>query len=953
MNAIPWKRLVPVFGAIALFYALCLVYFSPVLEGKQLSQHDIRQWQGMAQEIVEHRDLTGEEPLWTGSMFSGMPAYQVSVKWTSNLLTWLDGLFHGFLPRPASFLFLYLLGMYVLLRILKVDPWLSVVGAVAFAFSSYFFVILPAGHTSKANAIGYMPMVFGGVYMLYRGRMVLGAVLLALFLGLEIAMNHVQVTYYLGVLLVLFVLAEAVRAFREETLPDFGKRSVLGVGAVALALACNIGLLWSTIEYGRYSTRGPSELTKLPDGSSAAAIRTKGLDRDYVTQYSYGKQESFTLLVPDAKGGATGAIGNDTEALAKADPRFRSTVAQMNRYWGDQLSTSGPQYMGAVVVLLMLLMLFRNEGRGRWWLLGSGLLIAALIAIGNAAPYGTEEVVRILGMPASVLSGLLLIAYLVAGLFLMRDGLTYALFSALLLTLLLSWGRNLMPLTDFFLDHVPGYNKFRAVTIILVIVELAAPVLGMIYLDRLLKARREYGGAWDKTTERQALFAMGSLLAILLLMAVIPDTLFNFVSDQEREAFMQQADSSPEMEAQVMAFIGSLKDVRIGFFTADVWRSFAFVAVAGVLVLLFGRGKLGAPVLLAGLGALVLLDQWTVDKRYMHNGKDRGRYEQWVEKDSARLPFRPDAADKAILEAEWTPAAQAAHEANMARLKAERGTKGGRASMVRGEEEMLARFGSLRRHGGGYRVLNLGNPFNDARTSYFHRSLGGYHGAKMKRYQELIEFHIAPAVQRVTGLLQSGTSLAGMDSLLGDEGVLNMLNTRYLIYSPERPPIRNSNAYGPGWFVDEVRWVANADEEITTLGAIDPFTTAVVDERYRGELTADVRPDPAASVELTSYATNRLAYKVRSNQGGVVVFSEIWYGPDWKAYIDGGPVTHVRADYVLRALAVPAGEHEVVFALESPMYRTANTIATAASGLVLLLALGLLVREVRDRRREA
>lgn len=953
MNAIPWKRLVPVLGAIALFYALCLVYFSPVLEGKQLSQHDIRQWQGMAQEIVEHRELAGEEPLWTGSMFSGMPAYQVSVKWTSNLLTWLDDLFHGFLPRPANFLFLYLLGMYGLLRILKVDPWLSVVGAIAFAFSSYFFVILPAGHTSKANAIGYMPLVFGAVYMLYRGRMLLGAALFALFMGLEIAMNHVQVTYYLGMLLLLFVLAEAVRAFREKSLPDFAKRSALGMVAVSLALACNIGLLWSTLEYGKYSTRGPSELTLLSDGTSAAAIRTKGLDRDYVTQYSYGKQESFTLLVPDAKGGASGMIGTDPEALAKADPRYRSTVSQMNRYWGDQLSTSGPQYMGAVVVLLMLLMLFRTEGNGRWWLLGSGLLIAALVAIGNAAPYGTEEVVRILGIPASVLSGLLVIIYLIAGLFLMRDGLAYALFGALLLTLLLSWGRNLMPLTDFFLDHVPGYNKFRAVTIILVIVELAAPVLGMLYLDRLLKARRTSEGGWDKPTEQRAMLAMGSVLAVLLLMAVLPDTFFTFVSDQEREAFMAQADSSPEMEAEVMTFVGTLKDVRIGFFTADVWRSFAFVAAASVLVLLFGRRKVGGPVLLIGLGALVLLDQWTVDKRYMHNAKDRGRYEQWVEKDAAQLPFQPDVADKAILDAEWTPAAQAAHEVVIARLKEGRSGKGGRAAMVRGEEELLARFGSLRRHGDGYRVLNLGNPFNDARTSYFHRSLGGYHGAKMKRYQELIEFHIAPAVQRVGGLLRSGTSMAGMDSLLADEGVLNMLNTRYLIYSPERPPIRNSNAYGPGWFVDELRWVGNADEEIAALGTVDPLTTAVVDERHRNELGGDARPDPAASVELKSYATNKLTYTVRSNQGGVVVFSEIWYGPDWNAYIDGKPAAHVRADYVLRAMAVPPGEHEVVFAVESPMYRTANTIATASSGLVLLMVLGLLALGIRDCRREA
>jgi hypothetical protein len=557
MNAIPWKRLLPVFAAIVLFYALSLVYFSPMLEGKSLDQHDIKQWQGMAKEVDEHRDATGEEALWTGSMFSGMPAYQISVKWTANLLHYADALFHGFLPRPANFLFLYLVGMFVLLRILKVDPWLAVVGAIAFAFSSYFFVILPAGHTSKANAIGYMPMVLGGLYLLFRGRMLLGAALLALFLGLEVAMNHVQVTYYLGILLVLFGLAEAVRAVRGGTLPDFAKRAGLGVAAVALALLCNLGVLWSTLEYGKYSTRGKSELTILPDGSAAANVRTGGLDRDYVTQYSYGKQESFTFLVPDAKGGATGAMGNGAE-LSGADPRFRQNLAQMNRYWGDQLSTSGPQYAGVIVALLMLLMLVQTEGKGRWWLLGSGLLVLLQILVSNAAPFDLENVATVGGIKASIVAGLLLVAYLVAGLFLMRDGMVYALFSALLVTLLLSWGRNLMPLTDFFLEYVPGYNKFRAVTIILVVVELAAPVLAILFLDRLLKTRNSAEGTWDKVTEKRSLIAMGVLLVLLLAMALLPDGLFDFVNDQERSALMRQAED-PKMEAQVMRLRGCLE----------------------------------------------------------------------------------------------------------------------------------------------------------------------------------------------------------------------------------------------------------------------------------------------------------------------------------------------------------------------------------------------------------
>ena len=355
-------------------------------------------------------------------------------------------------------------------------------------------------------------------------------------------------------------------------------------------------------------------------------------------------------------------------------------------------------------------------------------------------------------------------------------------------------------------------------------------------------------------------------------------------------------------------------------FRADAMRSFAFVAVACVLIYLFGKNKIGVPVLIAGVGLLILVDQWTVDKRYMNNEKDRGRLVQWVDQEAYDRPYTPDEADKAILEAEWTPAAQADHEANVSRLKAEQGG----IKPLSKEDELRARFSSLRKHA-DYRVLALANPFNDTKVSYFHRSLGGYHGAKLKRYQELIEFHISPSMQRVIGMLQSGTSIPAMDSLMAKEHVLNMLNTRYLIYSADRAPIRNNNAFGNGWFVDDVKWVSNSNEEIRELGRIDPRTTAVIDERYRAALSSSApQPDPGATVELTNYATSELTYTVRSAKGGVVVFSEIWYGPDWKASIDGVPAEHVRADYVLRAMAAPAGEHTVIFKVDSRPFHTSS-----------------------------
>ncbi|MBL0127274.1 MAG: hypothetical protein IPP83_07390 [Flavobacteriales bacterium] len=951
MKTIPWKKLLPVVVAIAVFYALSLTYFSPVLEGKKLVQGDLKNWQGMAQEILEHRTAFDEDPLWTGSMFSGMPAYQIMVLWPKNLLRFADDVFHGFLPRPACFLFLYLLGMYILFLCLRVDPWLSLVGALAFGFSSYFFAILEAGHNSKANAIGYMPMVLGAVYMLYRGRVLFGGAMLALFMGLEIAMNHVQITYYLGFVLVLFLLAEAVRAMREKQVVDFAKRSGIGAVAVILAVACNAGMLWTTAEYGSYTTRGKSELTIKVDGSSAGDVQTSGLDRDYVTQWSYGKQESFSLLIPNAKGGASASIIQKQEDFNQFnDPTFRKAIMDeyqsggyVNSYWGDQSFTSGPVYIGAVVVLLLLLMLGSVEGAGRWWILGSIPFLLIMLAINNASMENVDGVAYVVGMRSATLMGMLLFAYLVAGLWFVRDALVFALFSSLLITLMLSWGHHFMPFTDLFLDHVPGYSKFRAVTIILVIVELAAPVLAVLYLDRLSRE-----GVWDKAKRMRFLILSGSLLVVLLLFALIPSNLMEFISDAERAKYNAQIEGGAP-EAAVVDFVSNLKEYRIGVFTGDVWRSFLFVALGAALVYLFGRRTVGRGVLVAGLSILVLADQWSIDKRYVNNEKDKGRYRSWEDEKASLLPFKPNGSDMAILQNEWTPQAEAYQKGVIEKMKEQRSNLRGADRLVAKDEEMVARFGSLRRTT-DYRVLNLGNPFNDSRVSYFHKSIGGYHGAKLERYQELIEFHLGPAIMRIGGLLRSGTSLPAMDSLLASEGVLNMLNTRYLVYDPERPPIMNTNAYGSAWFVDELRYVKDANEEITALGTIDPARTALVDERYHAALgDGAIAPDPTASVTLDSYNTNELKYAVRSNGGGLVVFSEIWYGPDWKASIDGTPVEHVRADYVLRALRVPAGEHTVVFKVEGGAYSKSQPIMLAGSILVLLIALGAIGMEVRRK----
>lgn len=930
MKPASWKRWLPVVAAVAAFFVLSLGYFSPVLEGLTLKQHDIMQYRGMAQEMVEHREAYGEEPLWTGSMFSGMPAYQIGVEWPASALNWVDSLLHGFLPRPASFLFLYLAGMFILLLCLRVDPWLALLGAVAYGFSSYFLIIIEAGHNSKATAVGYMPMVLGGLYVLLRGRKFLGASLFALFLAMQVHANHLQITYYLAMVLALFGLAELWRALREKQMADFAGRAALGVAGIAFALLCNLGLLWSTWEYGQYTTRGKSELTINPQGEPDVANKTTGLDRDYVTHWSYGKEESFSLLVPHIKGGASGSLIQTQEDLNEiADPGFRKSVLDVyqgggyvNNYWGDQDFTSGPVYVGAIVILLMLLMLTAAETRARWWMLA---VIPVVVAMGQVS--------------SPVLVGLLLIAYLLAGLFLWEDTLAYALYSGLVLTLLLSWGHNFMPLTDFFLDHVPGYNKFRAVTIILVIVELAVPVLGVLYLQ---KVKEE--GAWDKLMEKRFLLTAGALALVLLLIAVMPAGFFSFFSDKE----MAQLNAKMATDGvATQRYIDGLKDLRTGVVSADAWRSLVLVLLGGGLLFAYGRRKVGEAVVFAGLGLLVVIDLWSVDRRWVNNDKDnRGQYISWQDANANARPYKPQPADLAILQSEGNADTEADYEQALARLRKSKEKLKGTRSLVSKDDEVYTRFASLRRTT-DFRVLSLRNPFNDARASFFHRSIGGYHGAKLKRYQELIDFQLSPELQRVIGAFGQGATQQSIDSVLARQPVLNMLNARYLIYADDQPPLRNRFALGSAWFVDEVREVKDANEEVTMLGSIDPRRTALVDARWYGEVAGAASPDPAAKVTLTQYRTNELTYTVNSTNGGVVVFSEIWYGPDWIAEIDGQAAPYVRADYVLRAMKVPAGEHTVRFHVSSKPYNTGGRIAAIGSYVLLLLVLAALGMEVR------
>lgn len=796
------KQYLPHLAVILIFLAVILAYFSPLLEGKRLRQPDITNWKGMSKEITDYRAKTGKEALWTNSMFGGMPAYQISVEYKANLIRHIDNIFKLGLPHPANLVFIYFIGFFILLMVLKVDPWMALAGSLAFTFSSYFFIILEAGHNSKAHAIGYMAPVLAGIILAYRGKHLAGALLTALFLALQLRANHLQITYYLMMMVIILGISELVSAIKNNTLPAFLKTTGLLIFAALLAVSTNTTNLWATWEYGKDTIRGKSELSTDPGN------RTTGLDKDYATQWSYGKAETFTLLIPNAKGGATGSLGNNPKAMEKVDNMFAQNVAGMNHYWGNQPFTSGPVYAGAIMVFLFILGLFIVKGELRWWLL-----------------------------------------------------------AATVLSIMLSWGKNFMPLTDFFLHYVPGYNKFRAVSMTLVIAELAIPLLGILAVKQIVEKP-----AIIKEKKNYFFIALGLTGGITLLFFLLPQTFFSFLSDMEVAAIAQQrAQIDSSQAAQFDTLIYNIEAARVAIFKADAIRSFLLILVTGALLWIYGTMKaISRPLLIAAITLLVAVDMIPVAHRYLNKDNFAG-------KTQVNNPFVASEADKIILK-DTDP---------------------------------------------DFRVINMTvSTFQDARTSFFHKSIGGYHGAKLRRYQELIDHHISK----------------------GNENVLNMLNTKYFIVPGEgnKPTLQiNMAAAGHAWFVNSYKMVDNADQEIDALTNFSPESVAIIDKRFAGELKGfSTSPDSTAKIELTEYQPNYLKYNYSATTNQLAVFSEIYYDKGWKAFIDGKPAPHFRADYVLRAMVVPAGNHEIEFRFEPKVYYMGEGISFVGSLLLILLILG-------------
>ena len=822
------KRLLPDVVAVALFAIISFVYFYPAnVEGLVLGQHDHAAGIGAGQEAKEYMERTGERTRWTNSLFGGMPTYQMSPSYEStNVLSWVERAYRLFIPGYTYYVFIMLLGFYLLLRAFDFRAWMATLGAVLWAFSSYFFIIIAAGHIWKFITLAYIPPTIAGMVLCYRGKCLTGGLLTAFFVALQIMSNHVQMTYYFLFVMLFMTIAYGVKAFQENALVNYAKRTGVLVVAGLLGVCVNLSNLYHTYEYSKESMRGKSELVK----ENSANQTDSGLERDYITQWSYGIGETFSLLVPNVKGGASVPLAANEKAMEKANPMYGSIYSQLGQYWGEQPGTSGPVYVGAFVMFLFIL-----------------------------------------------------------GLFVVKTPMKWALLAATVLSILLSWGKNFMPFTNFFIDYVPMYNKFRAVSSILVIAEFTIPLLGMLALKEVVTTP-----AIIKERKKDFLISFGLTGGLALLFAVMPKVFFpQYVSTMEMNALQSiPAD-------QLVPLLANLEEVRMSLFTADAWRSFFIILVGVGLVWAYGMGKLKETVLIGALAVLCLVDMWDVNKRYLYD-------EQFVEKQVQTQGFQQTETDKMIL-----------------------------------EDQSL-----------DYRVLNLAsNTFNENNTAYWHKSVGGYHAAKLRRYQEMIEEHISGEM----GGLFKAVADAGGDTEKLDASefpVLNMLNTKYFIFplqGGQTVPLPNPYALGNAWFVDEVKYVGNANEEIEAIHGLEPSQVAVVDKKFES-VVKSVPSDSTATIELVAYEPNYLKYEVNSEKGGTVVFSEIYY-PGWQSTVDGEEVPHGRADYILRTMNVPAGKHVVEFRFDPKSLRLTETIAFVALGLLALWAAVLVFMRIKACRK--
>ena len=830
------KKILPDLIAVVAFALISFASFFPAdIEGRILFQHDTSAGTGAGQEAKVYKEETGKTTRWTNALFGGMPTYQISPSYDSGQpLKWTEKVYQLFLPEYVKLTFILMLGFYILLRAFGFSVWLSGLGGIIWAFSSYFFIIIAAGHIWKFITLAYIPPTIAGMVLAYRGKLLQGGLVFALFTALQIVSNHVQMTYYFLFVMLFMAIAFFVEAKRKGQLGQFAKATGVLVLAGLIGISVNLSNLYHTYTYSKETMRGKSELVQTGD---AAKQTSSGLDRDYITQWSYGIGETLTFLVPNIKGGASVPLSQSSTAMSKANPQYSSLYVSLTQYFGDQPMTSGPVYVGAFVLFLFFLGCLIVKGPMKW-----------------------------------------------------------ALVAATIFSIVLSWGKNFMPVTDFFIDYVPMYSSFRTVSSILVIAEFTIPLLAIFALKQWLSEREAL-----KTYRNEYLLSLALTLGIALLIWLAPGIFTDFIPAQEAQMLTQASEQGSIPKEMLGGIMANLTEMRQALVNADAWRSALVIIVGCMLLLAYSSGKLRKELTIGGVLLLCLADMWAVNKRYLYD-------DQFVSSSIRTDSFVKTATDEEIL-----------------------------------QDKTL-----------DYRVLNFaGSTFNENQTSYWHKSIGGYHAAKLRRYQELIEHHIGSEMQEVyRQVAEAGGEMEQVDG--SQFPVINMLNTRYFIFpigdKGETVPIQNPYAMGNAWFVSTVNYVANANEEMAALDSFNPTRTAVVNKDFQATLhdITGAPVDSMAHLTLESYEPNHLRYTTSNSQDGVAVFSEIYYPDGWQVTIDGEKAELARANYVLRALYIPAGEHTVEMTFDPQSLHTTETMAYAGYGLLLLGVIALVWKKRKE-----
>jgi len=906
-------KLLPHAIAVILFIGLSWLYFSPLFGDYNLQQSDIRQYQGAAKEISDYRMMNDKEALWTNGMFGGMPAYQISVNHTSNLMAQMTEILRLGLPAPAGILFVSMLGFYILGLCLRVSPWVAIMGGIAFGFATFNILYIGAGHLTKVNAVSYMAPTLGGLLLATRGKWLFGSLVFAFFLSLNISSNHLQMTYYLMILIGVVAVAEGIRLIIEKQ----GKSLLKIVPALmlggCLAFLPTMSNLLTTYEYSNYTTRGKSDLTITPEGKQREKAGISGLTKEYILQYNFGKGEFLSLFIPNAKGGKVGSIAEDEDVMANVDPRFEEEFQKRNHYWGEQEFSGGAIYIGAVVVMLFLLGLLFVKDSLKW-----PVIILTILAISLAA----------------------------------KDG----------------------ALSNYFIDHFPSYNKFRDSKMILVILMVVGPMMAMLFVDNLCKNERLLG------TRKMHLIGLGSVVLLALALFIIPSLSGDFLTKKDKEEFKTMASQAKDSNEATMVqqFKNEIYKARVSIYKKDAGRTFLFFLLTGGVVLLAFYRKGNTYIWMSSLGLLIAVDQYNVCRRYLTDDIESGSYE---EKISSELAYNYDKADLSILQIEnkLVPDFNKKVENVKSKMQAK--------NLYANQEdtqtlETMAAFTALNLNS-NYRVLNFNNPIAETQTSFYHKSIGGYHGAKLKRYQELVDFYILNEMSMVQNSLISAVINADTtgqlvsranqlkdpqkrryfyDSLLSQDlsslvvdpstPILNMLNTKYFISNAATPAIENTKTNGNAWFVSSVKKAKNANEEMKLLGTLDTKIAAISSDKEAGALAASYKIDTNSRVSLTRYATNELNYTSKNSSDGVIVFSEIYYPDGWNCYIDGKKTNYFRVNYLLRGVKVAAGNHKIDWKFEPSSYLTGSNYSLMGSIILLLAFFGVGGMELKKSMKE-